>query len=59
MLVSVSNAESAEIGVFTLDPASGDLAHVENVLVSAPGMSMPLAVAPTGWSGVRAKTTMT
>ena len=45
----VGNADSNEIGVFRLDPASGDMALVETVPlagVDKPGSSTPLAVSP-------------
>ena len=44
LFVYISNAESREIGIYGLDPASGDLTHVENVSVS--GNVFPLAVSP-------------
>jgi len=44
LLVYISNAESREIGVYSLDPVNGDLAHIESVQVS--GNVFPLAVSP-------------
>jgi 6-phosphogluconolactonase len=44
LVVYISNAESREIGVYSLDAANGDLAHVESVQVS--GNVFPLAVSP-------------
>ena len=44
LFVYISNAESREIGVYSLDPANGDLSHVESVAVS--GNVFPLAVSP-------------
>lgn len=44
LFVYISSAESREIGVYTLDPANGDLTHVESVQVS--GGVFPLAVSP-------------
>ena len=46
LFVYISNAESREIGVYSLDPANGDLAHIESVQVS--GNVFPLAVSPDG-----------
>ena len=44
LLVYISNAESREIGVYSLDPVNGDLAHIESVQVC--GNVFPLAVSP-------------
>ncbi len=44
LFVYISNAESREIGVYGLDPANGDLTHVQSVPVS--GAVFPLAASP-------------
>jgi 6-phosphogluconolactonase len=44
LFVYISNAESREISVHALDPATGDLTHVESVAV--PGGVFPQAISP-------------
>jgi len=44
LFVYISNAESREISIHTLDPNNGDLTHLDSVQV--PGGVFPLAVSP-------------